>query len=60
MALLGPAKAVLFIVIAQIASAYLIELFGLFGTEKAQFALHKMIGLAVAVGGILIFQWERS
>ena len=60
MALLGPAKAVLFIVIAQIAFAYLIELLGLFGTEKTQFALHKLLGLALAVGGILIFQWERS
>ena len=31
---LGPAQAVLFIVIAQMISAYVIELFGLFGTEK--------------------------
>ena len=35
---LGPAQAVLFIVIAQMISAYVIELFGLFGTEKADCA----------------------
>ena len=31
---LGPAKAVMLIVIAQLIVAYLIELFGLFGVEK--------------------------
>ncbi|MCU6763423.1 Uncharacterized protein conserved in bacteria [uncultured Roseburia sp.] len=60
MSMLGPAKAVLFIVIAQIAFAYLIEVLGWFGTEKADFSIQKIIGLAVAIGGILIFQWERS
>ena len=34
---LGPAKAALLIVIAQLIVAYLIELFGLFGVEKAMF-----------------------
>ena len=55
---LGPAKAVLLIVIAQIAVAYLLELFGLFGTEKADFQVRKLIGMAVAVLGLIIFQWE--
>ena len=34
---LGPAKAVLIIVISQIIVAYLIELFGLFGVDKVPF-----------------------
>lgn len=34
---LGPAKAVMFIVIAQLISAYLIELLGMFGVEKEPF-----------------------
>ena len=34
---LGPAKAVMLIVIAQLIVAYLIELFGLFGVEKQPF-----------------------
>ena len=35
---LGPAKAVMLIVIAQLIVAYLIELFGLFGVEKEPFS----------------------
>ena len=37
MEMLGPAKAVLAIVVMQILVAYLIELFGMFGSEKAAF-----------------------
>lgn len=55
---LGPARAVLFIVVAQIAAAYLIELFGLFGSEKQPWEWRKAIGLAVAVAGIAIFKWK--
>ncbi len=57
---LGPAKAVLFIVIAQIASAYVIQLLGWFGAQKTDLSVHKILGLGIAVTGILIFQWERS
>ena len=57
---LGPAQAVLFIVIAQMISAYVIELFGLFGTEKADWSVQKLIGMAVAVAGVILFQWERT
>ena len=55
---LGPAKAVLFIVVAQILVAYLIELFGIFGAEKQQFEFKKLIGMALAIVGIIIFKWE--
>lgn len=55
---LGPAKAVLFIVVAQIAAAYVIELFGLFGAERQPWEWRRVIGLAVAVAGIAIFKWE--
>ncbi len=60
MQLMGPAKAVLFIVVAQTAFAYLIELLGLFGTDRAEFSWQKIIGLMVAIGGLVLFQWERS
>lgn len=53
---LGPANAVLLIVVSQIIVAYLIEVFGLFGVEKADFQWTKVIGAALAVGGIFIFQ----
>lgn len=55
---LGPAKAALTIVVAQLAVAYLIELFGLFGMEKVDFQWSKLIGMAVAVVGIFIFKWQ--
>ena len=48
----------LFIVVAQILVAYLIELFGIFGTDKQQFEMKKMIGMALAIVGIVIFKWE--
>ena len=60
MEMMGPAKAVLFIVIAQTAFAYLIEVLGLFGTEKADFSIQKIIGLLIAIGGLVVFQWERN
>lgn len=58
MSSLGPAKAAMLIVVAQLAVAYLIEVFGLFGVEKAGFEWRKVIGMAVAIGGIVIFKWE--
>lgn len=58
MDLLGPAKAVMLIVIAQLIVAYLIELFGLFGVEKQPLSVRKIIGMAVAIVGIIVFKWE--
>lgn len=55
---LGPAKATLFIIVAQITMSYLIELFGLFGMDKHPFEWKKIIGLVAALIGIVIFQWE--
>lgn len=55
MEMLGPAKAVMLIVIMQIISAYLIELFGLLGTEKAQFSWGKVIGGIIGIAGVIIF-----
>ena len=59
MAGLGPAKAVLLIVISQLLIAYLIELFGWFGVEKTDFQWTKLVGIVVAVVGFIIFQWEK-
>lgn len=53
---LGPAKATLLIVITQIIVAYGIELFGLFGVDKAPFEWKKLIGALVAIAGIVIFR----
>ena len=58
MDMMGPAKAVMMIVTAQILVAYLIELFGLFGVEKQPFSWRKVIGILLAAGGIILFKGE--
>jgi len=55
---LGPARAIMLIVTAQLIVAYGIELLGLFGTEKVDFEWRKLIGLALIIGGIITFKWE--
>ncbi len=55
---LGPARAAQLIVVSQIAAAYLIELFGLFGVEKTNFQWSKMIGLALSMIGVIIVKWK--
>lgn len=52
---LGPAKAIIIIVVSQIIVAYAVELFGLFGVEKAEFEWKKLLGAIVAIIGIIIF-----
>ena len=58
MSALGPAYAVMLILIAQLIIAYLIELLGIFGTEQVQFEWRKVIGVAVMIGGIILFKWK--
>lgn len=52
---LGTANAILIIVITQTAVAYLIELFGLFGSEKTDFSWMKLLGLLISIGGVVMF-----
>ena len=56
---LGPAKATMFIVSAQLIVSYIISLFGLFGTTKAGFAWTRLFGIAVMIGGIMLFKWDE-
>ena len=49
---LGPAKAALLIVIAQLIVAYVIELLGLFGVDKTPFDWKRAGGLLIALIGI--------
>lgn len=55
---LGPARAAQLIVVSQIAAAYLIELFGLFGVDKANFQWSKVLGLGLSIIGIMIVKWK--
>lgn len=52
---LGIAKAEVTIVVAQVIVAYLIELFGLFGSKKAEFSWLKLLALIIAAGGVFMF-----
>lgn len=51
---LGPAKAVLTIVVSQIIVAYLIEVLGLFGVEKQPVEWMRILGMGIAVGGLAL------
>lgn len=55
---LGPARAIMFIVTAQLVIAYVIELLGIFGCERAPFEWRKLIGLVLIIGGIITFKWK--
>lgn len=58
MDMLGPAKAVMLIVISQLVVAYVIELLGIWGTEKQPFELRKLFGVGMAIAGIVVFKWK--
>lgn len=57
MEMLGPAKAVMFIVISQLIIAYVIEVFGMFGVEKEPLEWRKVIGMGIAILGVILFKW---
>ena len=59
MSALGPAKATMLIVIAQLTVSWLVELMGLFGVDKGAFSWRKLMGLLIAVAGVVIFEWEN-
>lgn len=52
------AKAVMLIVIAQLIVAYIIELFGWFGTDKQPLEWRKVMGMGIAIAGVVIFKWK--
>ncbi len=54
---LGPARAAMLIVVAQLVVAWLIELLGMFGVEKQAFEWRKLLGMVVSIAGIIIFKW---
>lgn len=56
---LGPAKAAMLIVISQLAVAYVIELFGMFGVDKQPFEWRKILGMLISIVGIVIFKWQK-
>lgn len=59
MGTLGPAKAAMLIVISQLVVAYVIELLGMFGTTRQPLEWRKVLGMLIAIVGIVIFKWEK-
>ena len=59
MEMLGPAQAILAIVITQVLVGYLIELFGLFGVEKVPFSWTKCMGMLLSIIGVVIFELKK-
>lgn len=55
---LGPAKAEMIIVAAQVLTAYGIEKMGLFQMEQTSFCLRDLLGVALFVAGIVLFKWK--
>lgn len=53
---LGPIYATMLILLAQLVVSCIIEVFGLFGTEKIYFEWSKIIGVALMITGIIVFK----
>lgn len=58
MADLGPARAVMLIVVSQLLVAYIIELLGIWGVDKQPFEFRKAVGMVLAIAGIIVFKWK--
>ena len=56
---LSPAVSISIILISQLTVAAIIDAFGILGTEKAAFGLTKYIGLALMIGGMLLFKLNK-
>lgn len=56
--MIGPAKAAMIIVVAQLIIAYIIELFGMFGIEKTEFEYRKLFGVVIIIVGLITFKWD--
>ncbi|MBQ1689016.1 MAG: DMT family transporter [Lachnospiraceae bacterium] len=54
--ILGPAKGEMLIVASQLIVAYIIELFGMFGTETTNFSWKKMVAVCIFLVGIILFK----
>ena len=56
---LNPTLAISAILIAQLITAAVIDAFGLMGSERIAFDWTKYVGIALMIGGVLLFKWQR-
>lgn len=59
MSRLSPTVATSTILIAQLLMAALIDAFGWMDSEKIAFDWTKYVGIALMLGGVLLFKWQR-
>ena len=57
---LSPTVAISVILVSQLLVAALIDAFGLMESEKIAFGWTKYAGLALMIGGVLLFKFERG
>jgi uncharacterized membrane protein YdcZ (DUF606 family) len=57
---LSPTAAISVILVSQLLVAALIDAFGWLGTEKLPFSWHNYAGLALMLGGIVLFKWKKG
>lgn len=55
---LSPTVAISVILIAQLLVAALIDAFGWMDSEKVAFGWNKFAGIALMIGGVLLFKWR--
>jgi len=60
MGMLGPTLAVSTILIAQLGVAALIDALGWMGSERIPFTWHRMVGLALMCGGVILMKWQTK
>lgn len=56
---LSPTLAISVILIAQLITAALIDAFGLMESEKIAFDWTKYLGIALMIGGVILFKWQK-
>ncbi len=56
---LSPTVAISAILTAQLITAALIDAFGLMDSERIAFTWSKYVGIALMIGGMLLFKWQR-
>lgn len=56
---LGPTHSVATILVSQLIMAFLIDLLGLFGSNKIKFNLHELVGIIMLISGIIILKWNK-
>ena len=56
---LNPTLAISTILISQLITAALIDAFGLMESEKIALTWSKYVGIALMLGGVLLFKWQK-